>query len=131
MKQNKKITDIFKTYFEGKVSLKLYSDMYESLREIEKLVNIYKNPLGYDNERLRDFVESFYNLKRVLQERYRLSIEKNNSIEEQIKPLKIRLWDKMERRNILTLYSNCNKFEQIMILKYNIYMAGIDQQIQQ
>ena len=133
MKQ--KVTNIFKMYFKGELSRENYRKMYEPLSKLEHIANIDEksldNDLDNDNETLRDFVEKFYDLKCGLKENYRRSIERDKTLEEQIKPLKDRLFNKMFRRGIVKLYSKCNKFELVMLDRLNIYMPGIYRRIQE
>ncbi|MBO5394782.1 MAG: hypothetical protein J6A28_02630 [Clostridia bacterium] len=131
MKSKEKITDVFKVYFQGQISEETYKDLYKSLSKVDQLAKSTQQPLDNNNEQLRSFVEKFYSLKRDIKESYRLSVEKANSLEEQLKPLKIRIWEKLRRRQLVKLYSNCNKFEQLMLLTFGVYMAGLDKLIQQ
>ena len=129
MKKKENITDIFMVYFLGKLYPVDYRDLYDLLQDIETIENITGG--NYSDSLIKDFVKKFYDLKRSIQERYRYSIENANSIEEQIRPLKIKIIHKIDHKKIIRLYSNCVEFEKIMNKRYNICMAKIDAEIQQ
>ena len=133
MKKKENITDIFMVYFLGKLYSGTYRKLYNSLRDIESIENLTGGNYKFDsNDReIKDFVEKFYDFKRSVEERYRDSLNNANSIEEQIRPLRIKIIHKIDHKKIIRLYSNCVEFEKIMNKRYDICMAKIDDEIQQ
>lgn len=133
MRENIKLTDIFKRYFIKSLGSQDYQNMYKLLSELENAAStsLKYPPFESEDKRVKDFVEQFYDFKRVLQTRYKRGVENANSLEEQIRPTKDRIMHKLMNKHIIKTYSNCVKFEEMMDLRFCICMAIIDKDIQQ